>query len=164
MNKTKKLCYLAVMTALYIVLGSFFKINIIGNIQIDLGYIVFAVALCKFGVVGAVVGVLGCALESILFSAYGFSVGWAVANAIIGIGCGVCFMRTNKTGMRALAIIVFCATGMLFAKTIIECTLYSIPIAVKLPKSAVAFAVDSVAMIIGLFVFNRIETKNKVDG
>lgn len=159
MNKTKKLCYLAVLTALYVVLSAFLKINLIGNIQIDLGYIAFAVALCEFGVWGAVVGVIGCMLESILFSAYGFSISWAVANLIIGIGCGVVFWKTEKIGRRALSIVLFAALGLLGAKTVIECSLYSIPLLVKIPKNAVAFAVDAVVMVFGLLLHKRLRSK-----
>ena len=161
MTKTKKLCYLAALTALYVVLSAFLKINIIGNIQIDLGYIAFAVAICEFGFSGALVGIIGCALESILFSAYGFSISWAAANAIIGIGCAACFLATEKTWLRALSIILFCAIGLLFAKTLIECYLYTIPLAVKIPKNAVAFAMDSAVMIAGLFVYRRIKRMSK---
>lgn len=159
MNKTKKLCYLAVLTALYVVLSAFLKINLIGNIQIDLGYIAFAVALCEFGVWGAVVGVIGCMLESILFSAYGFSVSWAVANLIIGIGCGVVFWKTEKIWWRALSIVLFAALGLLVAKTVIECSLYSIPLLVKIPKNAVAFVVDAVVMVFGLLLHKRLRNK-----
>lgn len=162
MSKTKKLCYLAVLTALYVVLSAFVKINLIGNIQIDLGYIAFAVALCEFGIWGAVVGVVGCMLESILFSAYGFSISWAVANLIIGVGCGIVFWKTEKIWLRVLAVALFAAFGLLGAKTLIECSLYSIPLLVKIPKNAVAFGVDAVTMIVGLLFYkrlNRQETK-----
>ena len=156
MSKTKKLCYLAVLTALYVVLSAFLKINLIGNIQIDLGYIAFAVALCEFGIWGAVVGVVGCMLESILFSAYGFSISWAVANLIIGVGCGIVFWKTEKVWLRVLAVVLFAAFGLLGAKTLIECSLYSIPILVKIPKNAVAFGVDAVAMAFGIFLHKRL--------
>lgn len=150
MNNTKKVCYLAVLTAMYVVLSAFLRFNLIGNIQVDLGYIAFTVALCMFGVYGAIVGVVGCALESLLFSAYGFSIGWAVANVIIGVVCGFVFSKTEKTHWRIVAIIVSVAVGMIVAKTAIECYLYSIPIAVKIPKSIVAFVTDAIVMILGL--------------
>lgn len=156
MSKTKKLCYLAVLTALYVVLSAFLKINLIGNIQIDLGYIALAVALCEFGIWGAVVGVAGCMLESILFSAYGFSVSWAVANLIIGVGCGIVFWKTEKIWWRVLAIGLFAAFGLLGAKTLIECYLYSIPLLVKIPKNAVAFGVDAAVMVFGVFLHRKL--------
>lgn len=161
MNSKKKLCYLAVLTALYVVLSSFLKFTLIGNIQIDLGYIAFAVALCMFGVQGAIVGVIGCALESILFSAYGFSLSWAVANAIIGIGCGLLYSRSEKFLWRFIITVIFAALGMIVAKTAIECYLYSIPLAVKIPKNAIAFAADATTMIFGLTLYDTIIKKNK---
>lgn len=159
MSKTKKICYLAVLTAIYVVMSAFLKITFIGNIQFDLGYIAFTVALCMFGIEGAVVGVIGCALESILFSAYGFSTSWAVANAIIGVGCGIIFNKTEKFWIRALAIVVFVAIGMIGAKTLIECYLYSIPLLVKIPKNFVAFVVDTITMVAGLFLYSTLKKR-----
>lgn len=156
MTKTKKICYLAMLTALYVVLSAFLKINLIGNIQIDLGYIAFAVALCMFGVSGTVVGVIGCSLESILFSAYGFSLSWAVANLIIGLGCGIVFKDCESFLVRVSAILFFCMLGLLWGKTVIECAMYQIPLAVKIPKNFVAFAVDAISMIIGTTIYTRI--------
>lgn len=161
MNKTKKLCYLAVLTALYVVLSAFLKFPLIGNIQIDLGYIAFAVALCMFGAQGAFVGVIGCALESILFSAYGFSLSWVVANAIIGIGCGLMYGKSEKLLWRAVITIIFVALGMIVVKTAIECYLYSIPLAVKIPKNAIAFVADATTMICELIFHNTIIKRNK---
>ena len=159
LSVTKKICYIAVLSALYVVLSAFLKINLIGNIQIDLGYLVFAVALCEFGIWGAPVGIIGCALESMLFSAYGFSVSWLVANAIIGIGCGLCFIKVKKDIWRVLLIVGFAALGLLCAKTVIECNLYSIPYLVKIPKNAVAFGVDSAVMIGGYVFYKKVRDR-----
>ena len=150
MTKTKKICYLAMLTALYVVLSAFLKVTIIGNIQPDFGYLAFTVALCMFGLSGTVVGVLGCSLESILFSAYGFAPGWAVANLIIGLGCGVVFSKYKSLWIRTIAIVLFCLIGLLGAKTAIECVMYQIPLVVKLPKNMVAFGMDAIMMIFGL--------------
>lgn len=153
MNKTKKICYLAMLAALYVVLSAFVKVNLIGNIQVDLGYIAFAVALCMFGIYGTVVGVIGCALESILFSAYGFSISWAVANLIIGIGCGLLYHgKHNSLPWKIVTTGLFVFLGVAVAKTAIECWLYAIPFEVKIPKNAVAFLADSITMILGLFL------------
>ena len=40
MNKTKKIVLLGILTALYVVLSFCMKFTVIGNIQIDFGYIV----------------------------------------------------------------------------------------------------------------------------
>lgn len=161
MTKTRKICYLAVLTALYVVLSAFLKINFIGNIQLDLGYLAFAVALCFFGPAGAVVGALGCGLESLLFSAYGFSISWVVANTIIGLGCGLCFTKTKKTWLKIIFTVIFAAIGLLGAKTLIECYLYSIPLLVKLPKNIVAFVTDTIVMVFGIFFGNIFKNRYK---
>ena len=49
--------------------------------------------------------------------------------------------------------IVAVAIGMLVVKTAIECPLYGIPLAVKLPKNAVAFGVDAAVMILGIVFY-----------
>lgn len=157
-RSTKNLVTLSVLTALYVVLSAMFKVSLgIGNIALDLGYIAFTVALCQFGVWGTIVGVVGCMLESILFTAYGFSISWATANLIIGLGCGLVFTHTSNSWIKLAAIFGFCAIGLLGAKTIIECTLYSIPYAVKIPKNAVAFGADTIVMIGGLWMNDRLK-------
>lgn len=160
--KTKKIAILGMLTALYVVLSAFLKFVVFGNIMVDLGYIAFAVALCLFGPWGTVVGVIGCALESILFSAYGFSISWCAANLAIGLICGFAFMIKRSGIEKYLIILVAVAVGMIIVKTAIECPLYGIPLEVKLPKNAVAFIVDSIAMMFGLAVYQSIEGKIKL--
>lgn len=164
MSSVKKICYISVLTALYIVLSAFLRFTLIGNIQIDLGYIAFAVALCEFGISGALVGVIGCALESMLFSAYGFSISWVLANTIIGVGCGLMYkyFPLNKDNGRVIATILFVLIGVGVVKTLVECALYSIPFTVKIPKNMVAFVTDSAMMIAGLFVYNLLSKRHVV--
>jgi len=159
---TKKLSGLAVLTALYCVLGAMVKIPIIGAISLDLGYIAFAIACEKYHTWGVVVGAVGCAFESIMFTPYGFSISWFVANVIIGIGCGVAYKFiggdgfTNKLA-KAVTTILFVLIGVGLVKTIIECNLYAIPFEVKIVKNAVASTLDSITMLIGLFIYGRIK-------
>lgn len=161
-NNIKKICMLAVLTALYVVLSAFLKIPFIGNIQLDLGYIAFAVALYMFGMYGIFVGVIGCSLESLLFSAYGFSISWAIANLLIGLIVGIVFHALRgkeKQLLRIGSIIIGCVVGLLIAKTAIECYLYDIPLLVKIPKNAVACAVDAIVMIIGVYLAHILERR-----
>jgi uncharacterized membrane protein len=153
---TNKITSIAILTALYIVLSAMMKIPFIGAISLDLGYIALTIGCQKHGMWGAFIGAVGCGIESILFSPYGFSIGWFVANFIIGIGCGYVFTHYKEDWKKILAIIVFVAIGMLGAKTLIECKLYGIPFEVKIVKSLVAFTVDSITMIIGLYIGKRI--------
>lgn len=157
MNKpaVKTISGVAILTALYCVLSALMKIPFIGAISLDLGYIALAVGCAMFGMWGAFIGAVGCAIESILFSPYGFSISWFVANFIIGLGCGYVFKKTDSIWKRVLAIIVFVGIGMLGVKTAIECYLYQIPFAVKIVKNLVAFGVDSITMFIGLLVAKR---------
>ena len=155
---TKRITYLGILTALYVVLSFCMKFTVIGNIQIDLGYIAFAVALSIYGVSGSVVGALGCAIESILLSAYGFSPSWFVANLVIGIGCGLIYKHfENNLIIKILATVAVVFLGVGLLKTIIECQLYSIPFEIKIVKNLVATMIDSVAMIIGLCLYPQIK-------
>ena len=156
---TKKIAILGVLTALYVVLSSFLKFSIFSNIMVDLGYIAFAVALCMFSPWGTIVGVLGCTLESILFSSYGFSISWAAANLVIGLICGFAYPLTKHNWVKYAITIVAVAVGMLVVKTAIECPLYGIPLAVKLPKNAVAFGVDAVTMMLGVLVHQTLKKR-----
>ena len=153
---------LGILSALYVVFSLTLKIPMgIGNISLDMGYIVLTVACMKYGWKGAFVGGIGAALESLLFSAYGISYGWIVMNIIIGILAGIAFMLIKiekpvpKYIVLSIVIILACFVGVT-AKTVIECKLYSIPYAVKIPKSAVAWCVDSLVMIIGLPIGSKV--------
>lgn len=157
LTTTKKITNIALLTALYCVLSAMMKIPFIGAISLDLGYVALTLACSLFGIYGAFVGAVGCGLESILFSPYGFSISWFVANLIIGFGCGLVFKHTKKVWVRIAAITLFVGIGMLGAKTGIECYLYHIPFPVKIVKNLVAFEIDSLVMIIGLGIAHRVE-------
>lgn len=160
--KTKKITTLAILTALYVALSAMMKIPFIGNISLDLGYIAFVVALMLFGYEGIIVGVVGCALESILFSAYGFSISWAAGNLIVGLlfAYGVSRVDYNIKFYMGFAMFA-CLVGIGIVKTCIECYLYAIPIVIKFPKNLVATMIDSFAMWIGILIFNN-KTLSKI--
>ena len=163
--KTKKIITLAILTALYVALSALMKIPFIGNISLDLGYIAFVVALMSFKYAGIAVGVLGCALESLLFSAYGFSISWAVGNLIVGLFFAWFISKSDYNQFRYMfGAFVACVLGILLVKTGIECRLYNIPTAIKVPKNLVACLVDTITMCIGILIFNekRLDKLNKV--
>lgn len=161
-ENTRRICMIGVLSALYVVLSAFLKFTIIGNIQVDLGYIVFAVALCEFGTYGAFVGVIGCSIESILFSAYGFSISWMVANLTIGIVFGLLVRGKDGLLYKILITALGCAVGLLVFKTAIECALYGIPVAVKIPKNAVAMCMDFAAMTFGIILYQFFLPREKI--
>lgn len=163
--KTKKIITLAILTALYVALSAMMKIPFIGNISLDLGYIVFAVAIMLFGYSGVLVGVLGCSIESLLFSAYGFSVSWAVGNLIVGLFLAWFISKSDYNKFRYMfGALVACVLGILLVKTGIECRLYNIPTAIKVPKNLVACLVDTITMWLGIWIFNekRLDKLNKI--
>ena len=160
--KTVDIATLGMLTALYVVLSAFLKFTLFGNIMVDLGYIAFAFALCMYGMWGTVVGVIGCTIESLLFSAYGFSISWFAANLVIGLICGANFLNTRKKWSKYIITVIAVAVGMLMVKTPIECVLYHIPFEVKIVKNLVAFGADSITMIIGLFLYDVISSRTKL--
>lgn len=72
-------------------------------------------------------------------------------NICIGLACGIFLFRRhfNKPSelYKAVFVILVSVFVGVLAKTVIECLLYSIPILVKIPKSASAFFIDSFVMI-----------------
>lgn len=172
-NRRKKIfeiAILGILTALYVVCSLTLKIPMgVGNIALDMGYIVLTVACMKYGWKGCIVGGLGACIESILFSAYGISYGWIVMNIIIGLIVGFAFMFIKiknpviKYIVFGCIIIFSCLIGVA-AKTVIECTLYSIPYVVKIPKSAVAWGIDSLVMLVGMPIGEKISSYDKKRG
>ncbi len=166
MNKTKDIAIIGVMTALYVVFSLTLKIPMgVGAIALDLGYIVLTIACMRYGWLGLFVGGIGAFLESLLFSAYGISYGWIAMNVVIGVLCGLFFTRFNKGKLNLKAYLICVAVIVVSVfigaaiKTVIECYLYSIPLLVKIPKSLVAWGIDSVVMIIGLPIASKLNER-----
>lgn len=160
MNKNLKfICTTAFGVALYVAVSMLLKIPVVGHISLDLGYIVLA-AFCYIygGACGAIVGGMGCVLVSLLASGW-FPIGWLVGNVFIGWFCGTRYKWHHNyiTWKDHLATVFAVCIGVLVIKTVLECLLYSIPFAVKIPKNAIAFAMDAVVMCIGLSIAPRIE-------
>lgn len=147
MINIRKITLTGILTALYFVLSLTLKIPATGNISLDLGYIALTVAAVLLGPIpGAIVGGLGAAIESILLSPYGLSIGWVVMNIIIGLIVGA--IVDNDTDIFIEVCTIACAVFLgVCAKMAIECSLYSIPLLVKLPKSLWAFIFDAFVMI-----------------
>lgn len=160
MNKTaKKVALVGILTALYVVMALTLKLKLgLGDISLDLGYVALCVACFTVGPWAGFVGAAGAAIISSIATQYGFSISWTVMNAVIGIGLGLIFVKFKLDSFvkYIIAIVLILAAVLIgvACKTGIECALYNIPFLVKLPKAALAFGVDSVVMIIGLFVVN----------
>ena len=167
------LVLLAMLVALGIVLSAFLQFRLIGDIKIDLSYIVIVVICYLYGgIVGGISAGLIAGLESLLLSNYGFSISWTSANVIIGLMTGLMIShnpirrKVLKHILNISVMTISCAIGLLLVKTIIECNLYDIPFEVKIVKNAVAFGADLTCMIIGYFallpIVLKIERNNRV--
>lgn len=157
MKKVKNISLCGIGIALYVALSMTIKIPLVGHASLDLGYVVFAVYCYYFGSIsGMIVGGVGCMFVSLLTSGW-FPPGWIIGNMIIGFIVGM-VGEENKTSVLKRICIVFFAVflGIFCAKTIIECALYSIPLAVKVPKSFIVFLTDAVVMSIGTWVAPKI--------
>jgi uncharacterized membrane protein len=164
MTKSKKIrnvAFIGLGIALYIVMSLTLKIPLISHISVDLGYIVLAVYCYNFGAIsGALVGAVGCSLMSTLV--YGmFPIGWLIGNLVIGAVCGLLYARNGKfkyiRNIIITIVMVFIGVGLI--KTIIECKLYHIPFGIKFVKNLVAFACDSIVMVIGTFIAPKVPIK-----
>lgn len=153
MKKTRQITVTAVLTALYFILSALLKIPVVGNITLDLGYIVLAVsAVCLGAVPAAFVGSLGVLLESALMSRRGISPGWILMNAIVGYTCGLVLHKAadgdRKTfWLKAVISVTVSMLAGVVVKTFIDCALYGIALAVKIPSSVTAWILDSLVML-----------------
>ena len=155
MTNLKKLTLTAMLTALAIVFGMWFKIPLISDIKLDLSYIVITIAIIYLDIQYAMfVAGMSAFLGSLLFSAYGISYSWILANLAI-VMVAAPFKKRN-TWVFAGALILAGAIGMLGVKTAVECVLYNIPVGVKLIKNFVAFISDTIGLLIGLLVYKVI--------
>lgn len=82
--------------------------------------------------------------------------GFRLGNILIGLVCGKAY--AERKFLRSFVVTVIAVfIGICGVKTIVECLLFSIPVAVKLPKNAIAALVDAAVMTIGLCIAPRVK-------
>ena len=154
MNNTKKIAAIAVLTALYFVLSVLFKIPVVGNITLDLGYISLAVGAVFLGAVPAsLIGGIGALLESALISHRGVSLGWILMNVIVGYFCGLVLNKASDDNrkvfwIKAISVVVLSMFAGVIIKTLVDCALYDIALIAKIPSSTTAWILDSLVMLV----------------
>ena len=149
MNKNvKKICYLGIGIAMYVVLSMAMKIPLISHIQTDFGYIAFGVFACLVGWEAAIVGVIGALFSSLLINGW-IPIGQMVGQLVIGIICGLAYKKIKNIPVNIAITIVAVFIGVGLIKTGIECKLYSIPFAVKFIKNCIAWVADTIPMVFG---------------
>ena len=167
-NMTKRLTYTAILTALYVVLSALLRIQVIGHIAVDLGYIVLMVgAVCLGPIPAMMIGALGAGLESMIMAQRGLSIGWVLMNAIIGYICGRILSRaTNKDQKHFIFLAILVVLGSVLlgitVKTLVDCAIYNLPFIAKIPTSLTAWLLDSFVMLaIGLPLSLNLKKKFK---
>lgn len=153
MKKTKQVAVTAVFTALYFVLSILLKIPVVGHITLDLGYIALMVgAVCLGAIPAMFIGSLGALFESAMMSMRGVSPGWILMNAIVGFLCGLVLHRTVEGSRKRFLISAFLVVPLsvllgVVVKTFVDCAIYDIALAAKVPSSTAAWITDSAVML-----------------
>ena len=156
--KTKRICVLAVGTALFVVLSLCLQVPVFENYYLCLGYVVMAVYCYSFGPLdGVIVGCLGVVLYCVVISGLRGMPGWALGNIVIGMILGAVFGARRflrsvpvRTVVFIAAVIVSSALGILVVKSLTECVLYGQPFVVRVGKNMSAFIADAAMFIISL--------------
>ena len=158
MNRTKKITYLGMGIALYVVLSMTIKIPLINQIKTDFGYLAFGAFLNLFGIAGTIVGVAGCIISN-SFVGSAFPPGWVIGQIFVGLFCGYLYGKTDKLWLKCVITVVGVFIGIGIIKTFIEVWLFAIPFAVKIIRNLVAFVADAIPMVIGVLISSRIRLK-----
>lgn len=154
MKKTKLMATTGMLTALYFVLSALLKIPVAGNIKLDLGYIALAVGAVYLGAIPAtIIGAGGVLIESLLMSQRGVSPGWILMNAIVGFACGLVLHKavngpSKQFWLKAVAVVILSMLAGVAVKTVIDCLMYGLLPAAKIPTALVACALDSFVMLL----------------
>ena len=157
-GNTKKICLMAVGTALFVALSLCLQVPVFENYYLCLGYVVMAVYCYSFGIAaGTVVGCLGVVLYCLLISGLRGMPGWTLGNLVIGILLGLTFRATKpmkqialKSAANTVMIVVAVALGILVVKSFTECLLYAQPFLVRAGKNIYAFVADIVVLLVSL--------------
>lgn len=155
---TRRICLIAMGTALFVVLSLCLQVPVLENYYLCLGYVAMMVFCYYFGPVdGMIVGSLGVVLYCLLISGLRGMPGWAAGNLVIGAAMGLSCKYTRKMRnqwMRhfilTVAIIVSTAIGILGVKSFVEVLLYAQPMLVRVAKNGYAFVADVVILVASL--------------
>lgn len=160
MSSTKKLTYMGLGVALYVVLSFTVKIPILAHIRTEPGYIAFGLFLCLFGYPATSVGVLGCIIANLLYSGT-FPIGWALGQLFIGLTCSWAFPRLKSTAAKMAVGFLSVMIGIALIKSLSESVLFNLPLGVKLARGAVAALADAVPFLAGILLSSRIDLKKE---
>ena len=162
MSRTKKITYLAMGIALYVVLSLTVKIPLINQIKTDFGYLVFGSYLEVFAMEGTIVGAIGCVIGNLLTGG-SFPIGWLAGQIFIGVFCGYLFQKTDRLILKMGICILAVFIGIGVIKTLIEVALFQIPFWAKVLRNMIAFVADALTMCIGIYLADKINIRKYID-
>lgn len=122
---TTKLTYIALLTALQIVLGNVTQVPFLGK-QFTFGFLPIAVAGAMMGPWAAmIVGALGDLIGAHLFPQGAYFVGFTVTNALVGISYGLLLYKKRPSWLWALLATVVLSGWNLLLNSLWLSLLYS---------------------------------------
>lgn len=162
---TRKLCLLAMGTALFVVLSLCLQVPVFENYYLCLGYVPMMVFCYYFGpAAGMTVGCGGVILYCLLINGLRGMPGWAAGNLLIGLVVGLTCRITAQMKNRgarhlllAASVVVAVAVGILGVKSAVEMLLYAQPIWLRMGKNLYAFAADVVVLLVSLPICASLE-------
>ena len=160
MKKNQIVALYGIGIALYVVLSAFVNIPIVNRIKLDLGYIIFAIYLANFGTSATIVGVAGCIIAELLKGG-SLRIAWPIGQAFIGLTLGYLYPKTKNNLLKILYTIISVFIGIGLIKTVIEVAMYQFPLQAKFLSNSVAFAIDAIAMIIGVLLSSKVRIKKQ---
>ena len=157
-GKLRLLTATAIGIALFVVLALCLQVPVFENYYLCLGYVAMAVYCCCFGTFsGTAVGTLGVVLYCLLINGMRGMPGWALGNAVIGIGLGLTFARTARLSagwlrlcLQATGVVVFTALGILGVKSLVDSLIRSQPFLVRVGMNVYAFVADAFVLLVSL--------------
>lgn len=122
---TERLTYIALLTALQIILGNVTQLPFLGK-QFTFGYLPIALAGALMGPWAAlIVGALGDFFGAHLFPQGAYFVGFTITNALVGVGYGLILYKRRPSWLRALLATLMLTVLNLFLNSLWLSVLYA---------------------------------------
>lgn len=129
MNRTKKLTFCAVFSALIFAATFFIRLpTAIGYVNAGDGVIILTGAFLG-GIPGAVAGALGSALADLAAGYVMYAPVTAVIKGLMGFLAGVFLFKKRRSLLKTVAVSLLCGVIMVTGYFAFECLLYGIPAA-----------------------------------
>lgn len=159
LGKVQNICMAGLFMALYIAL-SMFNISIMKELEIRIGFLVFAGAGAFGGpVMGMIVAVCSDLLNS-LVRGYPYFPGFSLSYALMGLAFGLIFYKTKMTAVRAvagsLAEFLIASTLNTIWLHLMYGTEWHMLLTMRLIKNGITFFINIILLYVFLKAFSKI--------